>query len=72
MIETEANIRFYTLSIRLMHPLTVYDMSFRTLPFDELIQRIQVDDQSSFFVCKVIACMMLSFGTYNTVAVITE
>ena len=26
----------------------------RTLPFDELIQRIQVDEQSSFFICKVV------------------
>jgi len=27
--------------------------SVRTLPFDELIQHIQVDEQSSFFTCKV-------------------
>jgi len=28
--------------------------SVSTIPFDELIQRIQVQEQSSFFICKVV------------------
>jgi len=34
----------------------------RTLPFDELIQRIQAEEQSSFFTCKVVIDIMLLPG----------